>query len=317
MRIAFNRLVQQPNGLYLVNLWVMRGDGTHQTQLTSYTSPWDQPHEFVWTPDGSKIIYVFAYANGDDVWVMNADGTAAHRLFTVDGNVAGLDISPDGQTLVYSHYSPALDGYGIFLRSADGSGVDRLLLAGGYTSPRWSPDGGKIAFDNAASGDAPRVYEMNADGTNQVSLTTNEMEYGPVWSPDGTKLIYSSTVNGSGNPVIWEMNADGTSKTQITFPGPTVDTQLPAWGPRPAAAIKLDTLLAYVATLPPGNSLAQKVTSVQAAFAEGAGSYDNTCNKTNAVINEANSETGTTLTRAQAAEVTAETNAIRALLQCS
>ena len=71
-----------------------------------------------------------------------------------------------------------------------------------------------------------------------------------------------------------------------------------------------------VATLSPRSSLTQKVAGTQAAFAEGAGSYTNTCNKTNAITNEARSESGTILTAAQAAEVIGEAALIRSLLQC-
>ena len=149
-----------------------------------------------------------------------------------------------------------------------------------------------------------------------MRLTNGETALGASWSPDGTKLIFNSTVGNVGNAVIWEMNADGSNKTEITFPPPSIYTGAPAWGPRPAAALKLDALMSYVATLPPGGSLSQKVAGAQAAFAEGAGSYTNTCNKTNAITNEAASESGATLTAAQATEVISEAGAIRSLLQC-
>jgi Tol biopolymer transport system component len=148
-----------------------------------------------------------------------------------------------------------------------------------------------------------------------VRLTYGETALTPSWSPDGTKIIFNMTVGNVGNAVIWEMNADGSNKTEITYP--TTDyTVSAAWGPRPGAARKLDALASYVATLSPRSSLTQKVASTQAAFAEGAGSYTNTCNKTNAITNEARSESGNILTAAQATEVISETALIRSLLQC-
>jgi hypothetical protein len=176
--------------------------------------------------------------------------------------------------------------------------------------PRWSPDGSKIVFDSTGTDGTPGVFEINSDGTDRVPLAAGSEAS---WSPDGSRLIY---VNSSGVPSVWEMNADGSNQTQITFPAPQYVTALPAWGPRPAAAVKLDALMSYVASLPPGSSLSQKVAGAQAAFAEGAGSYANTCNKVNAITNEAASEKGTTLTAGQAAEVTSEAAVIRNLLQC-
>jgi Tol biopolymer transport system component len=316
MNIAFERITKLANGLPLANLYVMRGDGTRQTQLTFFTDSWNQPGDFAWTSDGSQIVFDYLTATGNEVWAVNADGTNPHRLFTPSGYLQGLDISPDGRTIVYSQYIGPPGYYGLFLRNADGAGPENQLTSGFDLHPRWSPDGNKIVFDSMGTEDPSAVFEINTDGTNRVRLTTGEAASNASWSPDGTKLIYDSTVNGMGNQVIWEMNADGSNKTQITFPDASTYTDLPAWGPRPAAAIKLDALMSYVSTLPPGSSLPQKVAGAQAAFAEGAGNYANTCNKVNAIINEATSESGTTLTATQAAEVSSEAGVVRSLLQC-
>ncbi len=317
MRIAFVRVTKLANGLPLANLYVMRGDGSRQTQLTFFTSPWDQPGDFAWTPDGSQIVYAFLTATGNEIWAVDPDGTSPHRLFTPSGGLQGLDLSPDGHTIVYSQYIGPPGYYGLFLRNADGSGPETQLTSGFDLHPRWSPDGSKIVVDSFGTDGASAIFEINSDGTNRVQLTNGEEQAGGAsWSPDSTKLIYLGTVNGAGNAGIWEMNADGSNKTEITIPSPSVYTNAPAWGPRPAAAIKLDTLMSYVATLSPRSSLPQKVAGTQAAFAEGAGSYTNTCNKLNAVTNEARSESGTILTAAQAAEVISEAGAIRSLLQC-
>jgi Tol biopolymer transport system component len=311
MRIAFVRVTTLPNGLPLANLYVMRGDGTRQTQLTFFTTSDNQPGDFAWTPDGSEIVFVYATATGDDVWAVNADGTNLHPLFTSATGVGALDVSPDGQRILYSQYigPPGYDG--LFVRNANGSGPETQLTSGPFDAhPRWSPDGSKIVFDSTGTDGTPGVFEINSDGTDRVPLAAGSEAS---WSPDGSRLIY---VNSSGVPSVWEMNADGSNQTQITFPAPQYVTALPAWGPRPAAAVKLDALMSYVASLPPGSSLSQKVAGAQAAFAEGAGSYANTCNKVNAITNEAASEKGTTLTAGQAAEVTSEAAVIRNLLQC-
>src|SRR5258706_8080405 len=316
MKIGFNRVTTLANGLPLATLYVMRGDGSRQTQLTFFTSPWDQPGDFAWTPDGSQIVYAYLTATGNEIWAVNADGTSPHRLFTPSAYLQGLDLSPDGHTIVYSQYIGPPGYYGLFLHNADGSGPETQLTSGFDLHPRWSPDGSKIVFDSMGTDDFSAIFEINSDGTNQVPLTNGETALAASWSPDSTKLIFDMTVNDVGNAVIWEMNADGSNKTEITFPSPSVYTNAPAWGPRPAAALRLDALLSYVATLPPGSSLSQKLASAQAAFADGAGSYANTCNKMNAITNEAASESGTTLTAAQAAEVISEAAAIRGLLQC-
>jgi Tol biopolymer transport system component len=315
MRIAFVRVTKLANGMPLANLYVMRGDGTHETQLTFFTSSWDQPGDFAWTPDGSQIVYVYLSASGNEIWAVNPDGTSPHRLFTPSAYLQGFDISPDGRAIVYSQYIGPPGYYGLFLHNADGSGPETQLTSGFDLHPRWSPDGSKIVLDSMGTEDFLAIFEINSDGTNRVRLTYGETALTPSWSPDGTKIIFNMTVGNVGNAVIWEMNADGSNKTEITYP--TTDyTVSAAWGPRPAAALKLDVLASYVATLSPRSSLTQKVAGTQAAFAEGAGSYNNTCNKVNAITNEARSESGTILTAAQAAEVISEAAYIRSLLQC-
>ncbi len=60
------------------------------------------------------------------------------------------------------------------------------------------------------------VWVMNADGTNQQQLTTNDYVSGPpVWSPDGTRIAYTVYDDNRGSAV-WVMNADGTNQQQLT-----------------------------------------------------------------------------------------------------
>jgi hypothetical protein len=51
------------------------------------------------------------------------------------------------------------------------------------TSPAWSPDGAKIAFDSFRDGNW-EVYVMNADGTNETNVTQDPGTQGdPSWQP--------------------------------------------------------------------------------------------------------------------------------------
>lgn len=59
-------------------------------------------------------------------------------------------------------------------------------------SPRWSPDGRRIAFTSSRGGNFD-VYVMDADGRNVTRITdhaANDMD--PVWMPDMQSLIFSS-----------------------------------------------------------------------------------------------------------------------------
>ncbi|HJU43952.1 MAG TPA: DPP IV N-terminal domain-containing protein [Vicinamibacterales bacterium] len=58
--------------------------------------------------------------------------------------------------------------------------------------PRWSPDGGRIAFKSDRSG-SYNLYVMNADGSNVVRLTEHgAVDHDPTWLPDGESLVFTS-----------------------------------------------------------------------------------------------------------------------------
>jgi TolB protein len=84
---------------------------------------------------------------------------------------------------------------------------------------------GKIAFIRSSGpGDpAPKIYVMNADGTDQTMIAETTQGHDLAWSPDGTRLAFSD-VGG-----IYVVNADGSGETKV--PTTTNNDQRPAWSP--------------------------------------------------------------------------------------
>jgi Tol biopolymer transport system component len=59
-------------------------------------------------------------------------------------------------------------------------------------SPKWSPDGSKIAFSSERDSKL-QIYVMNANGSEEIQLTFDKwINYSPVWSPDGSEILYTS-----------------------------------------------------------------------------------------------------------------------------
>lgn len=83
---------------------------------------------------------------------------------------------------------------------------------------------GKIVFQRkAAAASVSEIWVMNADGSNQVQLTSNSVDdITPAWSPDGTQIAFASTRaepsgnDGNADMDIYVMNADGTGVTLLT-----------------------------------------------------------------------------------------------------
>jgi serine/threonine protein kinase/Tol biopolymer transport system component len=78
----------------------------------------------------------------------------------------------------------------------------------------WTPDGRVVYV--ARSGDHSDIWIMNADGTGQKQLTSNEdAEFSIRVSPDGRLILFASQRAG-GVQHIWRMDADGGNPKQLT-----------------------------------------------------------------------------------------------------
>jgi Tol biopolymer transport system component len=163
------------------------------------------------------------------------------------------DYSPDGKRIVLMRVFVSADVFEsqIYVLDGDGANLKRITDAHDMTfdnqpvfnvHPKWSPDGAKIVFTrgnyelrpngNANAFDLVAHYAictMNADGTNVMKLTDNDIGYlTPSWSPDGTRIVFS-TRDAIGRGDIFIMSADGSNKINITKNGSTSFS--PAWSP--------------------------------------------------------------------------------------
>jgi Tol biopolymer transport system component len=107
----------------------------------------------------------------------------------------------------------------IWVMNDDGSGQVKVAETTQGSSPAWSPDGTRLAFQDVGG-----IYTINADGTGETRLAgTSNDEGWPAWSPDGTKLAFRSLTAGG----IVVANVDGTGRRTVT----KGDGASPAWSP--------------------------------------------------------------------------------------
>ncbi len=113
--------------------------------------------------------------------------------------IADVQISPDGKQIAYVTTSASkeaeMPSMAIWLVDADGGTPRRLTTSDAIdNTPRWSPDGKRIAFtsDRKERGKT-QIYLMALSGGEAVRLTDAK---GPVtaiqWSPDGAKLAFTA-----------------------------------------------------------------------------------------------------------------------------
>jgi Tol biopolymer transport system component len=93
-----------------------------------------------------------------------------------------------------------------------------LTSTGTYAaSPRWSPDGRRIAFDSNQEGGWD-IFVIDADGGGSRHLVSGAGEnLRPTWSVDGKWVYFGST--RSGDVQVWKVPVDGGEPVQVTYRG--------------------------------------------------------------------------------------------------
>src|SRR6476661_5347888 len=110
-----------------------------------------------------------------------------------------VQISPDGTKIVYVRVSYDImtdrARRNLWMVNADGSNNRPLRSESkSFLSPRWSPDGTRLAYVSAAEG-SPQLYVRWMD-SGQTALLTNLVEAPTAiaWSPDGKSIAFTQLV---------------------------------------------------------------------------------------------------------------------------
>jgi Tol biopolymer transport system component len=220
-RIAFSRDNEEPDPGD-TEIWTVRPDGTGKKNITNDLSA-DFERSPAWSLDSRKIAWrreqgsVYA-----DVAVKNADGTGETAILPHSWHEGYPQPQWSPARMHVAYESGDFDFMNIYVSNASGSNwlqVTTAALCPGSQfcrchTPRWSPDGRKIAFV-VSSDTETDIYVMGWQGTDIKRLTTAPgADAGPTWSPDGEKIAFVSTRDG--NSEIYVMNVDGTRQRNVT-----------------------------------------------------------------------------------------------------
>jgi len=96
------------------------------------------------------------------------------------------------------------------------------------TSPTWSPDGKRIAFESDRHG-GPQIFMMEIDGGEAERLTyKGNYNVEPAWSPDGDKIAFTAMIKGYMRIAVVTI-AD--KKIRYLTPPAKYDSMSPTWSP--------------------------------------------------------------------------------------
>ena len=85
---------------------------------------------------------------------------------------------------------------------------------GSYSTPRYSPDGGRVAITVTAM-NATHVYVYDVALNTLTRLTTEGSNIRPEWSPDGKRVLFLSS--RAGKTGIWWQPADGSGPAELLY----------------------------------------------------------------------------------------------------
>jgi Tol biopolymer transport system component len=195
--IAFDSTADDPDPLHcgqpgnpacIVNIYVMRADGSEITRLTQSdpTNPLSNMHPH-WSPDNRLLAFESDRDGNVEIYSMSADGSGQTRLTNNPAEDEHPSWSPDGRSIVFDSNR---DGhFQIYKMSMDGSNQIRLTDdPKDDRHPYWCPScTDRIAFASNRDGVNYSLYTMNSDGTAQVRVTSqlqgsNAPDDMPAWS---------------------------------------------------------------------------------------------------------------------------------------
>ena len=224
-----------PDGKYFVfqsqgQIWASRetGDFIHKAshkpvQITFGTADYSTPLP---SKDGSKLFAVAGFPRAE---LERYDTKTRQFLPFLSGiSASGASFTRDRQRVAYVTYPEG----SLWLSKADGS--QRLQLTFPpmtVAMPRWSPDGGSLAFMGQLPNMPWQVYVISADGGSPRQVTDGTRNYADqTWSPDGSSLILGIAPwdTNPGKGAVYELNLRTGEETQL--PGSDAFYS-PSWSP--------------------------------------------------------------------------------------
>jgi Tol biopolymer transport system component len=172
-----------PNG----DLWVVPATGGQPRRLTHDLTEASDP---IWTADGRHVIFSSLRGGSRTLWRVAADGGTPEPVTIGAGDDIEPALSRDNSTLLFTNFHNQWR-----LMTSDVSPWQPRELVERRTEllwPRFSPDGGSIAFFGRGQFGDVQIFVIAADGQGVRQLTRGRGQINtmPRWSPDGARIYF-------------------------------------------------------------------------------------------------------------------------------
>ena len=135
-------------------------------------------------------------------------GARTAEFTATEGTWMSLDVSPDGQTIVFDLLGD------LYTMPISGGEASPLLTGMAFEAqPRFSPDGESVAYvSDKSGGDNLWTMRLDRTDTTQVSRGNNNLYTSPEWDPAGDYLVVSRAAGPlGGSAKLFMYKADRTS----------------------------------------------------------------------------------------------------------
>ncbi|WP_333188004.1 DPP IV N-terminal domain-containing protein [Microcoleus sp. B3-D7] len=223
------------------NIYKMNADGSGMTKITKSPGEYiSGGSQLVWSPDRTKIAFMFGAYPQQQIYTIHAEGTNLKNLTNNPQNeVYNVKIfwSPDSSRIAYYYNKPG-DSSGeqqdIYLLDINrGTAKNLTQQPRNYNEISWSPDGKFIAFV-AGEFNNQKLYTINADGNqlNQLATRLKPSEISELaWSSDSQQIAFIFNEIQGDKSNLYVINRDGSALNKLTN-DQDLNASHPVWQPQ-------------------------------------------------------------------------------------
>jgi Tol biopolymer transport system component/DNA-binding winged helix-turn-helix (wHTH) protein len=208
------RIVFEVDDYINASVWTISINGNDAKQITQARE--HGSYEPVYAPDGKSILYtsggVYQVRVNSDTSEPMGEPAEIAGMGGTSSAVRRVSFSADGKRIAYNTLMRRESLSSVRLQTnsgeADGAPVPLVQNTNERSNfPTFSPDGKRIAFATCRNmvGRACNIWLTNADGSNQIQLTTSDGgDFIPSWFPDMEQVAFIS--NRTGRWTLWAIN---------------------------------------------------------------------------------------------------------------